>query len=241
MAWERVLVDVAATALGERSAARVLRAACEATANELDVSGGVTATLWRVDGSGVPIAGNDDPVEAMAASHPSLAWVLATELEADDGPELSALRDRNVAVDADTFAGVPWPAYCRFSLAHGVRSSITVAQSHGELALTFSLYAVRPRAFEQPPPMLTVFVSQVLTSVAYLAEFDDVRSEAGQLKEAIDSHAVVDQARGIVMHATGCSAEEAFAQLRAASQRSQVRLIDVARRVLDQHSHRLRR
>ena len=63
--------------------------------------------------------------------------------------------------------------------------------------------------------MLGLFVAQVLTAVANLADFDAVRSEAGQLKGAIDSHSHgVDQARGISRHATAGGAQEAFARLR---------------------------
>ncbi|WP_432021369.1 ANTAR domain-containing protein, partial [Streptomyces sp. 1222.5] len=50
----------------------------------------------------------------------------------------------------------------------------------------------------------------------------------GQLKHAVTSHAVVDQAIGVVVALSGLSPVAAFEVLREVSQRTNVKLIDVA-------------
>ncbi len=56
-----------------------------------------------------------------------------------------------------------------------------------------------------------------------------------QLRTAIDSRDVIGQAKGILMARRGISADEAFDQLRRASQELNVKLSEVARILASQH------
>jgi hypothetical protein len=56
----------------------------------------------------------------------------------------------------------------------------------------------------------------------------DPAAENAQLREALASLPVIEQAKGMVMLLRGCSAAEAFAALVGVSQRSNVKLRDVA-------------
>lgn len=49
-----------------------------------------------------------------------------------------------------------------------------------------------------------------------------------QLQQALESHAVIDQATGVVMTLAGCERKHAFAVLRETSQRSNTKLRTVA-------------
>ncbi|MFF4693978.1 ANTAR domain-containing protein [Streptomyces sp. NPDC001307] len=60
----------------------------------------------------------------------------------------------------------------------------------------------------------------------------DLQEQIGNLEHALTSHAVVDQAIGVVIALTGLSPEEAFEALREVSQRTNVKLKDVAARVV---------
>jgi AmiR/NasT family two-component response regulator len=51
---------------------------------------------------------------------------------------------------------------------------------------------------------------------------------AGQLAEALSTRRVIEQAKGIIIARQGCSADQAFQLLVAMSQRSHVKLHDVA-------------
>ncbi|MDQ7807313.1 ANTAR domain-containing protein [Amycolatopsis sp. A133] len=56
----------------------------------------------------------------------------------------------------------------------------------------------------------------------------DPAAENAQLREALSSRPVIDQAKGMVMLLRGCTAAEAFGVLVAVSQQSNVKLRDVA-------------
>jgi len=50
---------------------------------------------------------------------------------------------------------------------------------------------------------------------------------ATQLKDSVAARAVTDQAKGILMHALGCDADEALKYLRRESQRRHIKVTDV--------------
>ena len=52
--------------------------------------------------------------------------------------------------------------------------------------------------------------------------------EVEQLHKAMETRAVIEQAKGVIMHSMGCSADAAFAVLVAASQRENRKLHDIA-------------
>ncbi|MEO5837299.1 MAG: ANTAR domain-containing protein [Acidimicrobiales bacterium] len=54
-----------------------------------------------------------------------------------------------------------------------------------------------------------------------------------QLNEALTSRSVIDQARGILIAPTGCTAEEANATLKQRSQRDNRKLREIATDIVD--------
>jgi AmiR/NasT family two-component response regulator len=68
--------------------------------------------------------------------------------------------------------------------------------------------------------------------------YNQAQRTASQLKDAVVARSVVDQAKGILMHALGCTADEALAKMRDVSQRSNLRATEVAQRVLDAYNGR---
>ena len=65
------------------------------------------------------------------------------------------------------------------------------------------------------------------------SETGAARRAAHQLRDAAESRAVVDQAKGVLMHALGCSAEEALQRMRQVSQARNLKVTEVATRIID--------
>jgi AmiR/NasT family two-component response regulator len=63
------------------------------------------------------------------------------------------------------------------------------------------------------------------------ARIAELVQEVEGLRAAMEHRAVIEQAKGILMHSMKCSADAAFAVLVAASQRENVKLRDVAVRI----------
>jgi len=64
-------------------------------------------------------------------------------------------------------------------------------------------------------------------------DLDDCQAEVEDLKAALTTRPVIDQAKGILMAERGCSPEEAFALLSNASQRDNRKVRDIARALVD--------
>ena len=105
-------------------------------------------------------------------------------------------------------------------------------QRHGRGHLT--LYGVRPRSLHpERLPLASLLAAFGAASVAGAARYTDAQRTASQLQDAVAARAVVDQARGILMHALGCHADDAFDRMRRISQTHHIKLTQVARRIIN--------
>jgi AmiR/NasT family two-component response regulator len=68
----------------------------------------------------------------------------------------------------------------------------------------------------------------------------DARSLGENLQAAMLSRAEIEQAKGIIMATTGCTAEEAFAQLRQQSQHQNVKVRTLALEIIRNAQRRTR-
>ena len=187
---------------------------------------GATAVLWR---------GNEPAVRA--ASHPDLPGLDDVQLSSGRGPVLEALSGGGPVSCPDTLAETKWPEYADAALRRGVRCSVTLAYHPGPDAVTLSLSGARPRSLEpgQLAELLTAFGGAVMGNAA---EYGDAKRTALQLRAAAESRALVDQAKGMLMQALGCSAEDALDRLRQISQERNLRVTDVARTIIESRGAR---
>jgi hypothetical protein len=117
-----------------------------------------------------------------------------------------------------------------------VRSTVTLSRS-GDVVIALSLFGLRPRAIDAGQLQLAeLLVAYGGALVGAVRDYDESRRVAAQLRDAADSRAVVDQAKGILMHALGYTADEALDRMRDVSQRSNLRATEVARRVIDAYT-----
>ena len=70
-------------------------------------------------------------------------------------------------------------------------------------------------------------VTEIVTG-GVAADTADLRAEVEQLREAMVSRAVIEQARGMLMALTSCSDQTAWALLMEISQHSNVKLRDIS-------------
>ncbi|HEY2443187.1 MAG TPA: GAF and ANTAR domain-containing protein [Streptosporangiaceae bacterium] len=183
---------------------------------------GATAGLWR---DGEPVV--------LVASHPDLPELIEAQLSSGQGPVLEAVADGGPVSCPDTLAETRWPRYADAALRRGVRSSVTLSLRRGAETVTLSLYGARPRTLDSGQlDLAELLISIGHSVVGNAAEYGDARRTATQLRAAAESRELVDQAKGMLMQALGCTADEALRWLRRNSQERNVRVADIARRVI---------
>jgi ANTAR domain len=179
----------------------------------------------------------DGELVSQAASHPEPSHLLDVQLRAGRGPLLDALSDGGAIACPDTLTEKRWPEFAAAALRIGVRSGVTLAYRRAPTGVTLSLFGLRPRAMDADQLQLAeLLVAYGGALVGAVAEYGDSRRVAGQLRDAANSRAIVDQAKGILMHALSCTADEALERMREVSQRTNLRATDVAQRIIDAHS-----
>jgi ANTAR domain len=184
-----------------------------------------SATIWQ-----------DGEPASQASSHPDATRLLQVQLECGRGPMLDALVARVPVHCADTLAEPRWPEYAIAAVRLGVRSSLTLCAGD-QVTVALGLLGARPGTIDAGQLQLAELVAAFSAAlVGAVADYSDSRRTTAQLQDAAAGRALVDQAKGILMHALNCSADEALARIRDVSQRSNLRATEVAARVLDAHS-----
>jgi hypothetical protein len=206
----------------QASAPRSLNQLVADVARQVPACSGAAAAFWR-----------DGEPAALAASHPSLPDLIEAEVRSGLGPALEALRTGQPVGCPDTLAEERWPQYCAAALRQGVRCALCLAYRSEGAALCLSLFSARPRMLG---PAAVAAAERLAASgmamVDLTSEYGDARREQLQLRDAAQSRAQVDQAKGILMHALRCSADQALDQMRQISQARNMKVADVAARII---------
>ncbi|WP_242900629.1 ANTAR domain-containing response regulator [Actinomadura terrae] len=170
---------------------------------------------------------------AAAASHPDLAEVTDRQLARGRGPVFDAALGRRTVNSDDILAETRWPEAMADMLRRGVRCFTTTAHLNPPVLVTLTLYGVTPNALGPGRHALAaLLMAQGSAAVTNTRQYEDAHRTAAQLQEAVHARAVVDQAKGILMHALGCDADEAFAEMRRISQTRHVKLTALAQRIV---------
>jgi GAF domain-containing protein len=157
------------------------------------------------------------------------------QYDSDEGPCLDALRDSQVHAIGSTGEDGPWPAFRRACAARGIRStlSLPLVVDHGTVG-AMNLYSRTEHGFgAQDREAALQFAAQAAIVLANAQAYWDAHLLSARLGEALKSRATIEQAKGILMGAQGCGPDAAFALLTRASQRENVKLREIARRIVD--------
>jgi transcriptional regulator with GAF, ATPase, and Fis domain len=158
-----------------------------------------------------------------------------SQYQAGYGPCLDAIRLGQTILVEDQTTEPRWPEYTPRAAEAGIRSSLSVPLSvddrHGG---AFNIYSLQTHTFDavavDHAQELAAYTAVVLNN-AHL--YFTAASRADQLTEALRSRAVIEQAKGILMGARHCNADEAFTILVKLSQDTHVKLHAVAQTVVD--------
>lgn len=229
--------------LAERAAALLSLAA---TTEERSLSQLTALAASQVPGCAAVHVGvwREGELVTQAVSHPEPSRLVDVQVRAGRGPLIEAQAGGGPVACDDTLTEKRWPEFRSAALRMGVRSAVTLAcrelpaqPARQPAAVTLFLVGVRPRAADADQLQLAeLLVAYGGALVGAVSDYGDSRRLAIQLRDAASSRAIVDQAKGILMHALGCTAEQALDRMREVSQRTSLRATEVAQRVVDAHS-----
>jgi GAF domain-containing protein len=160
------------------------------------------------------------------------------QYDIDEGPCLAAVTGREIIEVVDMATEQRWPRFSSHASERGLLSSLSLPLIvRGDALGALNLYAFRSRAFSLADRQTgTMFAAQAAVAVANAQTYAASVKMAKELRDALESRAVIDQAMGILMGRNGHGPEAAFTDLRVQSQKENRKLRDIAADIVRQAS-----
>lgn len=206
---------------------------------ELHDAGGVEETVEAVvqfalqalncSFAGVALQTRGSRPEIAAVTDPVVADVYNLQIDNQDGPLVTSMRDRATVLIRDTSTDSRWPEWAAKVAALGVRSVLDVPLKLGtpRTVGVLGLYSLKPDAFGPDDEAIAHILARHATVAVASA-----RQEA-TMAAAIDARKLVGQAMGILMERFAVDDTQAFAILKRYSQDTNTKLRDVAQQLID--------
>ncbi len=217
---EESLIALAGILVAEQSLEKTLRQVLDLACTALP--GG--------DEGGITLLDREGPRTAVATSDTALR-VDGFQYDSEGGgPCLEAYRRQQVFRIDSTAEDQRWPDFAHSAAEAGILSTLSlplVVAGDGLGAL--NIYSHQTNGFSESDEALAgTFASYASVALANARVYWRTQRVAGQLEEALSTRGVIEQAKGIIIAEQGCPAEQAFQLLVGASQRSGMKLNDLA-------------
>jgi GAF domain-containing protein len=171
----------------------------------------------------------------VAFSGPLAAMLDERQYERERGPCLDAAVTGDVIFIEDTATNRIYPEFARQAARAGVHQSLAVGLPVIAQGVTGALnvYGTGDSFTDRTHEASLGFASYALVAITNAAAYAGAVEESDQLRAAMASRAVIEQAKGIIMAQKQCDSQEAFHFLRETSNRANLKLRDVAQGIVD--------
>jgi GAF domain-containing protein len=217
--------DLSRVVLADRALDDVLTEVTTLAARNIPGAESTSITLIRGD-------------KAFTAAHHGEMALAADEMQYERGygPCMDAGRGGVVLRIDDMETEERWPDYTARVREVGVRSSLSIPLPYqGNAIGALNNYSSQKEAFATPESLAAALevADAVAVAVANADAHDRLGEQARNLRLAMESRAVIEQAKGVLMAQRHIDAEQAFDVLREASQRYNRKLRDIAAGIVD--------
>ena len=220
-----LLRDLSRVVLADRDLEQVLTQITEIAARGVPGAEAVSTTMLR----------GEKPFTA--AYHGEMA-MKADELQYEEGygPCMDAGRGGVVLRVDDMRTEQRWPTYVARVVEQGVRSSLSVPLPYqGNYIGALNVYSSRPEAFSSEESLSAGrdVAEAIAVAVVNADAHHRLGEQARNLQLAMETRAVIEQAKGVLMAQRRVDADAAFEILRDASQRYNRKLREIAAGIVE--------
>ena len=184
-------------------------------------------SLAGIDHAGVSVTHRDGRIETLAATDQLVLQLDELQYELNEGPCLDAIRrDRVVRVE-NARLEQRWPRFIPRAVALGLRAQVGLRLFDAKTLGGLNLYSTQADTLDPD----TLVMAELLATQAALA-LGHVRQEEN-LNQALFTRKVIGQAIGILMGRYELDEDRAFAFLTRVSQEGNIKLRDVAAKLVN--------
>ncbi|MEU8821585.1 GAF and ANTAR domain-containing protein [Actinoplanes sp. NPDC048796] len=199
------------------------------------------AGLIGATAAGMLLADDHHELQFMAASQDNAKWLELFQLQSREGPCLEAFRSgRPVAETHLSAASGRWPLFAPRAVAAGFRTvhAFPLRVRH-EVIGALNVFGTAAGAGFDAAGVPVVQALADVAAIGLLHQRALLREQTltEQLQHALDSRVIIEQAKGVIMHAFDVDAVEAFRLIRGYSRRRNTRIADLAASIVTDPAH----
>ena len=199
-----------------------------------DVAQVALASIPGCDGASLSLLSPDGTVRTPAATDDQTMGLDDLQYRLGEGPCLQAINTGEI-VRVDDFTNESrFPSFGPLAAAQQTGSCLSVPLDAGGTRLGgLNLYGRSSNSYGPAAESIaSAFAGPAAVTVANAMAYARSVRLAAQLEEALKSRAEIEQAKGILMAQSHVTAEDAFNALKRASQRENIKLRDIAHRIV---------
>ena len=192
------------------------------------ITAAAVEVLPEVSHASITVKHPDGRLETFAPTHDMLLGLDAAQYDLQEGPCYDAAVD-TVHTTSPRLAEDPrFPRYAPIAVAAGIQAQAGIRLfDAGGANGALNLYSEQPGAFEDLDGLGRLFTHQSAVALAYARQIS-------QLQEAVKTRQLIGQAVGVAMERFDLDEARAFGFLARLSQDSNVKLREVASRLLEE-------
>lgn len=216
----------------ESTLERVVEAALQ------QIVGLVCSALDGCSMASITLLDQDGP-HTVASTSDVAERVDASQYASESGPCLHAYRNQVINRVDSTETDQRWPEFLELARGEGILGvlSYPLVVHHDGLG-ALNLYAEQEGAFDERDERIgQAFATHASLTLTHARGHRSKEEARQSLERALATRGVIDQAKGILMARTGVDADQAFESLRRASQRTNRKVIVLAREIVDSTQH----
>src|ERR1700723_653350 len=176
-----------------------------------------THAIFSVDGAGLMLADADHHLRNAAVSDERVRHLEELQIRRQEAPCVAAFHDKVLVCADDLASDQRWPSFNRAAVDQGVRAVLAspIPYNQDAIGVVAVLSQERHPWSAEAELALLAFTDLAALLIATMMMGEQQTELAVQLQAALNSRAIIEQAKGVLIGRRGVSAHTAYEQLRA--------------------------
>jgi GAF domain-containing protein len=176
-----------------------------------------THAIFSVDGAGLMLADGEHHLRNAAVSDDRVRHLEDLQIRHQQGPCITAFDDKVLVGAEDLSADPRWPSFSQAAVERGVRAVLAspIPYNQDAVGVVAVLSQERHPWSAEAELALLAFTDLAALLIASMMMGEQQTVLAAQLQSALNSRAIIEQAKGVLIGQQGLSAHAAYELIRA--------------------------
>ena len=193
-----------------------------------------THAIFNVNGAGLMLADVDHHLLNAAVSDERMRHLEELQIRHQEGPCIAAFEDKELIRAEDLTEEMRWPSFSKHAVTRGIRAVLASPIPYNQDAVGVVAVTSEERHpwSAEAELALLAFTDLAALLIASMLLGEQQTELAAQLQSALNSRAIIEQAKGVLIGQQGLTAHNAYAQLRSRARAERRKLAIVSAEVV---------